>query len=86
MEKVTKPEAFKLKSLIALSTVCAIRLMILTQWCVLEASRTITRFLALFFTRFFCSCDACSKICPYNIKGVWSHNMGDMPTPFLFTT
>ena len=31
-----------------------------------------------------CSCDACSKICPYNIKGVWSHNMGDMPTPFLF--
>ena len=33
-----------------------------------------------------CSCDACSKICPYNIKWVWSHNMGDMPTPFLFTT
>ena len=29
-----------------------------------------------------CSCDACSKICPYNIKGVWSHNMSDMPTPF----
>ena len=31
------------------------------------------------------SSDACSKICPYNIKGVWSHSMGDMPTPFLFT-
>ena len=30
--------------------------------------------------------DAWSKICPYNIKGVWSHSMGDMPTPFLFTT
>ena len=29
------------------------------------------------------SCDACSKICPYNIKGVWSDSMGDMPTPFL---
>ena len=29
------------------------------------------------------SCDVCSKICPYNIKGVWSKSMGDMPTPFL---
>ena len=25
------------------------------------------------------SCDACSKICPYNIEGVWSY-LGDMPT------
>ena len=25
--------------------------------------------------------DACSKILPYNIKGVWSH-LGDMPTRF----
>ena len=32
------------------------------------------------------SCDACSKVCPYNIKRVWSHSMGDIPTPFLFTT
>ena len=23
--------------------------------------------------------DACSKVCPYNMKGVWSHSMGDMP-------
>ena len=28
------------------------------------------------------SCNACSRICPYNIQGVWSHSMGDMPTPF----
>ena len=26
--------------------------------------------------------DACSKIWPYNIEGVWPH-LGDMPTPFL---
>ena len=33
------------------------------------------------------SCDACSKIqCPYSTKGVWSQSMGDVPTPFLFTT